>query len=480
MKERHYLQWHITHACNKRCIHCYQEDYDSFMPLDRCMEALDQYCAMISRRHLEGQINLTGGEPLLHPDFFALAGAIRQRGLRLGILTNGTLIDDETAARLAALHPIFVQVSLDGTREIHDRIRGEGSFDEALAGIDALKRQGLRVLVSFTAQKGNITSFEALAQICRSHRVDKLWWDRVVTDTPEDTAALALSTEEFERMVRLTARLQRESGQLSARPLAVSRGSSERSPGAVCVSRGNLFTTREFGKKPSVVKSGQERLSVIPARLRGWLQSSGRSMGGPGRFPDRQGAFMEISSGRALQSLDGEGACYRCSAGRNLLILLADGSLMPCRRLPFVIGNLFTEEQESGQDGQGVSIAGGDVTEAGETAPAEAAIGDVTEAGETAAAEAAIGEVTEAGISVLTPAAEQEISDAAVSMTVMERIISGSPLMRQLARPRFPEGCFGCNRFERCRGGSRCVTYAQTGSLERRDVNCYLYPQEQP
>jgi len=325
----HYFQWHITHACNLRCVHCYQDDYESHTPEEKLFRLLDQYTDFVKDKNLRPQINLTGGEPLSHPAFFALAGEIRRRGYRLGVLTNGTLIDDACAERLAALKPVFVQISIDGTREIHDAIRGEGNFDRAMRGIDLLKKHGVKVLVSFTAQKSNYRCFEELAKICVKHKVDKLWWDRVVTDTPDMTERLALSTEQFKEITLTAQRLRKKYRRIG-------------------------------GKSP-------------------------------------------ISTSRALQSEKlSPGDCYICSAGRNLIIALANGDVMPCRRLPFVIGNAFEEP--------------------------------------------------------------------------LSEIIGNSNMMRRLALPRFPEGCKGCKRFEFCRGGSRCVTYAQTGKLSAKDVNCFYYP----
>ncbi len=324
----YYLQWHITHACNLRCVHCYQEDYQSHMPREQLFSALKEFAALIADKDVRPQVNLTGGEPLLHPDFFPLAEEIRRRGWRLGVLTNGTLIDEAIAARLAALRPVFVQISLDGPPKVHDAIRGAGNFDRAMRGIDLLKQKNVRVLVSFTAQKGNAAGFAALARLCRKHNVDKLWWDRVVTEGEEETAHLAVTTEQFRRLVRTGNRLR-------------------------------------------------ER----------WRRPDGTSM---------------VSNGRALQCIDfTRDTPYRCSAGENLLILLADGSLMPCRRLPFVIGNL--------RDGS------------------------------------------------------------------MRELVENSDVMRSLARPLIPEGCEGCRRLALCAGGARCVTYAQTGRLDRRDVNCFYH-----
>ena len=274
-KTRHVFQWHITHACNLRCTHCYQDDYQYSMPSKELFSILDKYTTFVHQNNYLGQINLTGGEPLLHPDFFSLASEIKKRGFRLGILTNGTLIDDQLADQLRDLHPVFVQISLDGTRRQHDAIRGKGAFQKALRGIRLLKSRGIRVLVSFTAQKENLSSFPELARICRFYRVDKLWWDRVVTDNPQDYAALALTTEEFRNFLSRNQRLEK------------------------------------------------------------WY-----------RRPD--GSYM-ISNQRALQFLGCSNSkrSYICAAGKTLFAVLADGSVMACRRLPVVIGNAQADDFQS-------------------------------------------------------------------------------------------------------------------------------------
>ncbi len=321
---RHYLQWHITHICNLRCAHCYQQDYAFHLPAERFYPALEQYMAFVSARGLQPQINLTGGEPLLHPSFFDFVAEIRRQGAKWAVLTNGTLIDTEIAGRIAALQPVFAQVSLDGVKAAHDAIRGPGNYEKALRGIDCLKKAGVKVLVSFTAQKSNVGDFAALADVCRKHRVDKLWWDRVVT---ADTETLALSTEEFASLVRQANEIQLK------------------------------FTRRRSKTK--------------------------------------------IDNGRALQFLcSSEPRVYRCGAGGNLLIFLPNGDVMPCRRLPFVIGNIET--------------------------------------------------------------------------TPLEEIVAGSDLMCELRTAPPPEKCRLCPKLSLCRGGAKCVTYAQTGQLHARDVNCFM------
>ena len=87
------LQWHITHRCNLRCKHCYQDDYTAFDG-DGAKLVLDQFSEVIKAYDCIGRLNLTGGEPLTHPKLFDILHEARARGMRTGVLTNGTLIGE--------------------------------------------------------------------------------------------------------------------------------------------------------------------------------------------------------------------------------------------------------------------------------------------------------------------------------------------------------------------------------------------------
>lgn len=263
MEKTFILQWHITHRCNLRCTHCYQEDYSAFEGRENLLRVLGQFEELTREYGFKGHINITGGEPMLHPDLYWLLGEASQRGFSTAVLTNGTLLDVKSAQRLKSLGVDYVQVSLDGCRRIHDGIRGEGAFKKAVGGIYALKSRGIYTDVSFTAQSKNKGELKKLAGLCRDIGVDKLWFDRVVIPKSEDVNGLSLSAEEYRKLC----------GQASA-----------------------------LNKKGAV------------------------------------------SCARALQFLPcGEKHIYRCTAGDTLLALLADGTVMPCRRLPLIAGNINHE-----------------------------------------------------------------------------------------------------------------------------------------
>ena len=180
------LQWHITHRCNLRCKHCYQDDYSAFESRDALGDILNQYEALLKEYSYKGHINFTGGEPFTHPDLFWLLEETKKRGITTAVLTNGTLIGKSEAKKLKGLGVDYVQISLDGTKDMHDIIRGNGSFDRAVGGLRELIAQGIYTDVSFTAQSGNLNELKKLARFCDELGVDKLWFDRVVIPASED------------------------------------------------------------------------------------------------------------------------------------------------------------------------------------------------------------------------------------------------------------------------------------------------------
>src|SRR5215471_4660046 len=98
----------LTHACNLDCEQCYLD----LVP-DRQIGALTtaEWKRILRELCDEGCLYLTisGGEPLARGDFFELASYARGLGFALRIFTNGTLVDDESADRIAALAPLGVE-----------------------------------------------------------------------------------------------------------------------------------------------------------------------------------------------------------------------------------------------------------------------------------------------------------------------------------------------------------------------------------
>jgi len=117
---------------------------------------------------------LTGGEPLVRPDFFQIAEFCTKTFTRVALATNGTLIDDPIAQKIAAANIQRVSISLDGSNpDTHDQFRGlPGSFDAAINGIHALKRAGVSFQINTTVTQHNHHELQALLDLAISLNAD--------------------------------------------------------------------------------------------------------------------------------------------------------------------------------------------------------------------------------------------------------------------------------------------------------------------
>lgn len=155
------LTWEITHKCNLNCIHCLSNSKSEFpgeLNLDECKNIVDQLAAL-----KVFEINFGGGEPLLKDYFIPLVDYIQSRGIVTCISTNGTLVDEETASFFAGKTLANIQVSLDGaTPEVNDKIRGKGTYQRALKGIELLARKEVPFSINLVVTSLN---YEQLSQM---------------------------------------------------------------------------------------------------------------------------------------------------------------------------------------------------------------------------------------------------------------------------------------------------------------------------
>ena len=187
---RFVLQWHLTERCNLRCTHCYQNEAiikeelsleEKYMVVDKFVDFIKMFN---QKSYSQGVLNITGGEPFVYKDLEPLLAYISKfkEYLSFNFLSNGTLINDKTIALIQKYKPLFVQISIDGDQETHDKIRGKGAFETSMKGIKRLKESGVKVLISFTAHKLNYKSFPKVAKIARDAGVDKVWSDRMIPE----------------------------------------------------------------------------------------------------------------------------------------------------------------------------------------------------------------------------------------------------------------------------------------------------------
>lgn len=279
------LQWHVTARCAEECKHCYAKDSPDFdpqiddeLPVKQCLKVLDSFDRFLKGNSLVGRINLTGGDPLLKDGLLELIIAARARGIKVGLLGNPGSLDTETALRLKGAGVFRYQLSIDGLRATHDKLRGRrGHFDDTLRALEALKVAGLPSVVMFTLSKENFRELPAVARLAAERGVKVFDFARLVPQGRGRGIGMLSPTEFREVLVRM----------LDAYRDLEAEG----------------FETY-FGRKEALWALLYSELGLFE----------------PPRWDGR------IHSG--------------CSAGSKVLTVLADGTVYPCRRLPIPVGKV--------------------------------------------------------------------------------------------------------------------------------------------
>jgi radical SAM protein with 4Fe4S-binding SPASM domain len=185
----------LTLRCNMRCIHC-----GSAAGTHRKNELTHNEWVTVFNdlASLNGRlVTFMGGEPFLRPDWYELAEAVNNTGMKVIFMSNGYCINDKAIEQIRKIEPYTVAISIDGaTAQTHDTIRGlPGSFQRCQEVITALRNADLPTTVVTTVHKLN---FKELPQM-RDFLIHRnIAWQIQIADPigrfPKD---LHLSPEEF-------------------------------------------------------------------------------------------------------------------------------------------------------------------------------------------------------------------------------------------------------------------------------------------
>ena len=149
------IVWSVTKKCNLACSHCYIDAAAAAasdeLNTDEAHKLIDDAATLHPPVML-----FSGGEPLIRRDTVELCAYAVSKGLRIGLSTNGTLITQDYARRIAEAGVSYVGVSIDGVEATHDRFRNErGSFRKALEGLKNAKDAGIKTGIRFTVNRHN-------------------------------------------------------------------------------------------------------------------------------------------------------------------------------------------------------------------------------------------------------------------------------------------------------------------------------------
>jgi len=181
------LDFELTAGCDHACAHCYNvwgaedDDPQGGYPKGKLRGAA--YLVMM-RRAIEQtgaeHVTITGGEPLLRPDALEVIALACSLVPTVQLITNGSHVSPEVAARLAELGVKSVQLTiLSADRDRHDKLKGAVCFDDTLRAILELKAAGVTPQVCFVAMSANHEDFGGVLELCYALGVRHVGYNRM-------------------------------------------------------------------------------------------------------------------------------------------------------------------------------------------------------------------------------------------------------------------------------------------------------------
>jgi heme d1 biosynthesis radical SAM protein NirJ len=171
--------WNLIRRCNLTCKHCYSisadKDFAGELSTDEVFTVLDDLKAF-----KVPALILSGGEPLLRPDFFEIARRSKDLGLYTALSSNGTLIDAAMMEKIVPIDFGYVGISLDGLGKTHDRFRRmDGAFDLSLKALRLCRAANLKIGVRFTLTQDNFADLPGLLQLVEDEGIDRFYFSHL-------------------------------------------------------------------------------------------------------------------------------------------------------------------------------------------------------------------------------------------------------------------------------------------------------------
>jgi radical SAM protein with 4Fe4S-binding SPASM domain len=326
--------WEVTKGCNLRCIHCRATATELSSPTDlptaKALDIIDQIVTVSNPI-----LVLSGGEPLYRSDIFQLARYGADKGLRVALATNGTLVTKEVARMIADSAIKRVSISLDGAdATTHDSFRGiPGAFEAALYGFRNLKEVGMSVQINMTIARHNAAQLPRVLELAKSVGADALHTFLLVpvgcgVDIAEDQM---VPPEEYERMLNWFYDRSLEGGiELKAtcaphyfRVVRQRRVADRHAAEATAkVSQSPHFTHPDAIGPTDMLMPGGTGISFRPQG-----PPPGRHTGHPTGHPHDMNAMTK-----------------GCLAGTGVCFISHEGEVYPCGYLPAIAGDLRKEK----------------------------------------------------------------------------------------------------------------------------------------
>jgi radical SAM protein with 4Fe4S-binding SPASM domain len=326
--------WEVTKGCNLRCIHCRATATElsspSDLPTKMALEIIDQIAA-----EANPILVLSGGEPLYRSDIFQLARYGTDKGLRVALATNGTLVTKDVARQIADAGVKRVSISLDGAdAATHDTFRGiPGAFEAALYGFRNLKEIGVSVQINTTVARHNAHQLPEILELAKTVGADALHTFLLVpVGCGVDIAAEQMvPPEEYERMLNWFYDQSLEGGiELKATC----------APHYFRVVRqrrvADRHTAEEAARHAPAISTHPDAIGPTDALMPGGTGISLRPQQGPppGKHTGHPSGHPNDMNAMTKGCLAGTGVCF----------ISHEGEVFPCGYLPAIAGDLRHEK----------------------------------------------------------------------------------------------------------------------------------------
>jgi heme b synthase len=216
-----WIAWEITRRCNLRCVHCrssssLEVEAHPDLSIAEAFRIIDDIAG-----YAKPVIVLSGGEPLLRKDVFQIARYGTDKGLRMCIATNGTLVSDEICEKIRDSEIKIVSLSLDGSEEtVHDNFRGQkGAFAGAINAARLFRKHGIEFIVNSSFTKRNQEEIPKVYKLAREIGATAWYLFMIVpTGRGEEIMNELISKEDYEKILEWHYQMEKDEKDLLVRP----------------------------------------------------------------------------------------------------------------------------------------------------------------------------------------------------------------------------------------------------------------------
>jgi len=215
-----WIAWEVTRRCNLNCVHCRSastmNSFDTAFNTDEAKKFIDDVVSFASP-----VVVLSGGEPLLREDLFEIASYGTEKGLRMCIATNGSLVTDEICLKMKASGIRMVSMSLDGSNPAtHDNFRSQpGAFEGVERAAALFNKHGIEFLINSSFTKRNQKEIPDVMKVAKRLGA-KAWYMFMIVPTGrgEEIMSELISKEDYEELLKWHYEMEKDETDMLVRP----------------------------------------------------------------------------------------------------------------------------------------------------------------------------------------------------------------------------------------------------------------------